>query len=225
MSGLNINPGDQRGFDLSREEMVKRHLESNGIRNSAVLNAFRKVPRHLFVPPALANRAYDDDALPIGAGQTISKPYVIARSIEMSKPDSNKSALEIGTGSGYQAAVMSLLFRHVYSLERIGSLAGSASERLQRLGYTNVTIKNFDGTYGWSAQAPFDTIIVSAAAPQIPEKLIAQMKEGSVLICPVGNQENQVLKAITKKRDNLEIVDIIECRFVPLVGRYGWNSS
>jgi protein-L-isoaspartate(D-aspartate) O-methyltransferase len=224
MSNLNPNRNSERGFNLSRNEMVDKHLIARGIHNDTLLEAFRQVPRHLFVPPALVNRAYDDDAIPIGAGQTISKPFIIAKSIEMSKPDRNKVALEIGTGSGYQTAVMSLLFRHVYSLERISSLANIASERLSRLRYGNVTVKAFDGTYGWSAQAPFDVIIVSAAAPEIPQKLVAQLKNRGVLICPVGDQSNQVLKVVTKTGEEIDVIDIMDCRFVPLVGRYGWNN-
>ena len=216
------NNNDSR--KLQRNEMVARFLEAKGIKNRAVLEAFRKVPRHLFVPQAFSARAYDDDAVPIGSGQTISKPYIIAKMLEASNLGAGKIVLEIGAGSGYQAALLSLLCRHVYSLERIDSLSREAAKKLKDLGYLNVTVKTFDGTYGWSGMAPYDSIIIAAAAPSIPEKLISQLGEGGVLICPVGNQKKQTLIAARKTGEEIEVREIEPCHFVPLIGKFGWQE-
>jgi protein-L-isoaspartate(D-aspartate) O-methyltransferase len=219
----NSDENDSRKFQ--RDEMVARFLEAKGIKNRAVLDAFRKVPRHLFVPQAFSARAYDDDAVPIGSGQTISKPYIIAKMLEALNLGAGKIILEIGSGSGYQTALLSLLCRHVYSLERIDSLSREASKKLKDLGYLNVTVRTFDGTYGWSGMAPYDSIIVAAAAPSIPEKLLSQLAEGGVLVCPVGNQKKQALIAARKNGKELEVREIESCHFVPLIGKFGWKEK
>jgi protein-L-isoaspartate(D-aspartate) O-methyltransferase len=206
-----------------RSDALARLLESKGIKNRTVLDAFRKVPRHLFVSQAFAARAYEDDALPIGSGQTISKPSVIAKMLSTANLGPGKTVLEIGAGSGYQAALLSLLCRHVYSLERIDALSREATKRLKSLGYTNVTVRTFDGTYGWSGMAPYDSIIVAAAAPSMPEKLIGQLGEGGVLVCPVGDQKKQIIVAAKKNGGEIEIKEIETCHFVPLIGKFGWK--
>jgi protein-L-isoaspartate(D-aspartate) O-methyltransferase len=216
---------DNDSRNLQRNEMVARFLEAKGIKNRAVLDAFRKVPRHLFVPPAFSARAYDDDAVPIGSGQTISKPYIIAKMLEAANLGAGKIVLEIGAGSGYQAALLSLLCRHVYSLERIDSLSREAAKKLKDLGYLNVTVRTFDGTYGWSGMAPYDSIIVAAAAPSMPEKLMSQLGEGGILVCPVGNQKKQTLMAVQKNGEELEVREIEPCHFVPLIGKFGWQEK
>ena len=208
---------------LQRSEALARLLEAKGIKNRAVLEAFRKVPRHLFVSQAFAARAYEDDALPIGSGQTISKPSVIAKMLSAANLGPGKTVLEIGAGSGYQAALLSLLCRHVYSLERIDALSREAAKRLKSLGYANVTVRTFDGTYGWSGMAPYDSIIVAAAAPSMPEKLISQLGESGVLVCPVGDQKKQVIIAVKKNGGETEINEIETCHFVPLIGKFGWK--
>lgn len=206
-----------------RNEALTRLLESKGIKNRSVLDAFRKVPRHLFVSQAFAARAYEDDALPIGSGQTISKPSVIAKMLCAANLGTGKTVLEIGAGSGYQAALLSLLCKHVYSLERIDALSRQAAKKLKDLGYLNVTVKTFDGTYGWSGMAPYDSIIVAAAAPSIPEKLVSQLRDGGVLVCPVGDQKKQVLVVVKKNGGEFEAKEIDSCHFVPLIGKFGWQ--
>lgn len=206
-----------------RGEALARLLESKGIKNQLVLNAFRKVPRHLFVSQAFATRAYEDSALPIGSGQTISKPSVIAKMLCAANLGAGKTVLEIGAGSGYQAALLSVLCRHVYSIERIDTLSREASTRLKKLGYSNVTVKTFDGTYGWSGMAPYDSIIVAASAPSIPEKLVAQLGDSGVLVCPVGDQKKQVLMVVRKNGGEFEAKEIDSCHFVPLIGKFGWQ--
>jgi len=206
-----------------RCEALARMLEAKGIKNNIVLDAFRKVQRHLFVSHAFSGRAYEDDALPIGSGQTISKPSVIARMLCAANLGPSNTVLEIGSGSGYQAALLSVICRHVYSLERIDALSREASKRLKELGYSNVTVRTFDGTYGWSGMAPYDSIIVAAAAPSVPEKLISQLREGGVLVCPVGDQKKQIIMTARKNAGTVEIKEMESCHFVPLIGKFGWQ--
>jgi protein-L-isoaspartate(D-aspartate) O-methyltransferase len=220
-SSSSIPPGDI--FEKHRKDLVQSYLIPQGIKDQAVLNAFLNIPRHLFVPPALQNRAYDDDALPIGSGQTISKPSIIAKILQYAHPAQNKTVLEIGTGSGYQAALLSVLTRHVYSIERIDSLAREASKRLKNLGFANVSVKTFDGTYGWESRAPFDTIIVAAAAPAILEKLVDQLSQNGIMICPVGSENHQRLHIVQNSSTGLTIRELERCHFVPLIGKYGWK--
>jgi protein-L-isoaspartate(D-aspartate) O-methyltransferase len=212
------------GYERARESLAEAIASRAQVRDRLVLDAVKSVPRHLFVPNSLAKRAYDDDALPIGAGQTISKPSIQAKMIELAKIDRSKKVLEIGTGSGYQAALLSVLAKYVYTLERIDTLARKASRKLKELGYLNVSVKTFDGTYGWPARGPFDSIIVSAAAPEIPEKLANQLKTGGVMVCPVGDDKEQVLYTIRKSGNGLTVTEIGSCRFVPLIGKHGWKK-
>ena len=197
--------------------MVKNQLERRGIQGEEVLRAMRKTPRHLFVPKNLEDAAYEDGPLPIGEGQTISQPYIVALMTELLELNGNERILEIGTGSGYQAAILSPLVKEVYSIEIVKSLAENADKKLKEMQYHNVTVKWGDGYKGWEEHAPFDAIIVTAAPDQVPQALIDQMKIGSRLVLPVGAYF-QKLKVITKMKDGeIGEKNIISVRFVPMV--------
>jgi protein-L-isoaspartate(D-aspartate) O-methyltransferase len=207
----------------ARERMVVEQLEARGLRDKRVLDAMRRVPRHLFVPPSVVSSAYEDRALPIGDGQTISQPYMVAVMTRAVIADRLPGrVLEIGTGSGYQAAVLSLVAREVFSIERLPAIAASARERLQRLGYLNVEVVEGDGTSGLPQRAPSDGIIVTAGAPHVPEPLKAQLEDGGRLVIPIGSQLHQALTLITKVQGRYEQLDGEPCVFVPLVGQEGW---
>ncbi|MEJ7618957.1 MAG: protein-L-isoaspartate(D-aspartate) O-methyltransferase, partial [Pyrinomonadaceae bacterium] len=208
---------------VPRERMVERLRDHYGIRDQRVLDVMRNVPRHLFVPEALAGNAYGDHALPIAANQTISQPYIVARMSELVAVDQGSRVLEIGAGSGYQTAVLAYLAGQIYSIERIPDLAREAQARIRSLGIFNATVKCFDGTLGWSARAPYDAILVAAGGPEIPEPLVAQLKLGGRLVVPVGEtREAQRLMRIIKTEQGREAEDHGACAFVPLIGRYGW---
>ncbi len=211
-------------FDAARNRMVDEQLIPRGINEPRVLSAMRKVPRHLFVEEALQDRAYGDYALPIGEKQTISQPYMVALMTEALELSGSETVLEIGTGSGYQAAILAELSRQVYSIERIASLALRARKVIEDLGYKNVDIKIYDGTLGWEEKAPFDGIIVTASAPDIPKSLTDQLKLGGRLIIPVGTRHFQTLIKVVKKKDGLVKMPLTECVFVPLIGAYGWEE-
>jgi protein-L-isoaspartate(D-aspartate) O-methyltransferase len=181
-----------------------------------------RVPRHLFVEEALRDSAYGDHALPIGEQQTISQPYMVALMTETLALKGSERVLEIGTGSGYQTAVLAELAAKVYSIERIDSLAAKARRLLASLGYRNVQIKVFDGTYGWKEEAPFDAILVTAGSPEIPMPLTEQLKEGGRMVIPVGERTTQVLKKVTKTSAGIEVTSLTGCVFVPLIGSHGW---
>lgn len=204
--------------------MVERYVEARGVTDPRVLEAMRHVPRHRFVPPALAAKAYGASALPIGAKQTISQPYIVGRMIELLELDGSEKVLEIGTGTGYQAAVLSRLAARVFSIERINDLAMKAVELIRTLRINNVSIKVFDGTYGWSDQAPFDRIIVAAAAPEVPEPLLAQLTRKGKLVLPVGAEGKQRLARVSRVATRLQIEDCGPAEFVPLIGRFGWKE-
>lgn len=196
--------------------MVRRQIEDRGIHNQPTLDAMLAVPRHKFVPPNLLERAYNDGPLPIGYGQTISQPYIVAYMTAAIDPDKEFKVLEIGTGSGYQAAVLSGIVSDVYTIEIITELYNSASKRLRGLGYKNVICKNADGYYGWKDFAPFDAIIVTAASEYIPPPLIEQLKEGGKMIIPVGSPYlNQTLILIEKDGEDLITTSLLPVRFVP----------
>jgi protein-L-isoaspartate(D-aspartate) O-methyltransferase len=200
--------------------MVEDQIVSRGVSDGRVLEALRRVPRHLFVPPGQRARAYADSALPIGEGQTISQPYIVALMTELLRPGAEDIVLEVGTGSGYQAAVLSLLAKHVYSIEILPSLAASAGRLLSELGYANVTVRAGDGYQGWPESAPFDGIIVTAAPPEIPAALVTQLKRGGRMVVPVGEtSETQELILIEKSRTSDAITKraVIPVRFVPMV--------
>ena len=203
-------------YKNDRESMVKQQIENRGINNQPTLDAMRTVPRDKFVPPNLIERAYDDGPLPIGYGQTISQPYIVAYMTAAIDPEKEFKVLEIGTGSGYQAAVLSGIVSDVYTIEIITELYNSASKRLRNLGYSNVISKNADGYYGWEDFAPFDAIIVTAAAEYIPPPLIKQLKEGGKMIIPVGSPFlNQTLILIEKDGEDITTTALLPVRFVP----------
>jgi protein-L-isoaspartate(D-aspartate) O-methyltransferase len=206
--------------------MVARLRDHYGIRDPRVLEAVRNVPRHFFVPEALQSRAYGDHALPISANQTISQPFIVARMTELLEIDRNSRVLEIGAGSGYQTAVLSMIAAQVYAIERIGDLAREAQARIRQLEIYNATVKCFDGTLGWAAHAPYDGILVAAGGPTIPEPLIAQLKIGGRLVVPVGDsRDSQRLIRVIKAETGRKIEDHGGCAFVPLIGQHGWSDQ
>lgn len=220
MIGKDRSNGEFRG---TREEMVRHQLEERGIRDSKVLDAMARVPRHRFVDVALQSRAYGDHALPIGGGQTISQPYMVALMTEALQLQGGERILEIGTGSGYQAAVLAEFTPRLFSIERSADLARAAARTLKDLGYANVILKTGDGTLGWPQHAPFDRIVVTAGAPDVPPSLFEQVAEGGFLVIPVGDRETQTLEVIVKKNGKALSKRLLECAFVPLLGQEGWG--
>lgn len=212
-------------FDKARQRMVEEQIIARGIRNPRVIDAMRKVPRHLFVEEALWDRAYGDHALPIGEKQAISQPYMVARMTEALDLTGAEKVLEIGTGSGYQTAILAELAARVCSIERVRSLFQKAQTSLNRLRYFNVAFKLFDGTYGWPEEAPFDAILVTAGAPDIPPSLVDQLKPGGRLVIPVGDRTTQVLKKIVKSPEGPVTTHLTGCVFVPLIGTFGWRPE
>src|SRR3954454_8682509 len=214
-------------FASLRDEMVEQDIAARCVRDELVLDAMRKVPRELFVPDNLREFAYEDSPLPIGAGQTISQPYIIAFMAEALMLQAGKKILEIGTGSGYAAAVLSEIAADVYTVERLGQLADSAAARLAELGYRNVHVLRGDGTRGWPEHAPYDAIVVAAGGPQVPESLKEQLKIGGRLVMPVGaDQRTQELVRVTRiSTDEYRSEDIADVRFVPLIGEEGWQTA
>lgn len=213
-------------FDIARKRMVEAQIVSRGVKDRRLIEAMLKVPRHVFVEEAMAAQAYSDTPLPIGEKQTISQPYMVALMTELLDLSGKEKVLEIGTGSGYQAAILATLADRVYTVERIRPLALKARKALDSLGLLNVNIKISDGTIGWEEEAPFDAIIVTAGAPGVPEKLVEQLAPGGRLVIPVGNQFEQILVRVIKQEDcSLIKEDIAGCRFVKLVGKYGWGTE
>lgn len=199
-------------------------LRTNGIRDERVLRAFDQAPRHLFVPTGVRHRAYEDAPLPIGSGQTISQPSVHARYLQLLELRGEERVLEVGTGSGYQTVLLALLAAQVFSIERIPALLERARELIQQAGVRNVSLLLGDGTIGWRDYAPYDAILVSAAAPEVPKPLLEQLAEGGRLLVPIGDREEQMLALITRRSDETyERRDIAPVRFVPLVGAHGWG--
>jgi protein-L-isoaspartate(D-aspartate) O-methyltransferase len=212
-------------FSAARSEMVARQIRSRGIISTRVLGAMTSVPRHEFVPSTALASAYSDEALPIGLGQTISQPFMVALMTNALLLTGAERVLEIGGGCGYQAAVLSLLARDVTIVELQPELARASRERLARLGYASVRVEEGDGSLGWPAGAPYDAIVVSAAAPAIPAPLIEQLAEGGRLVIPVGGSERQSLLRIVKRSGETTQESLCACRFVPLLGRHGWPAS
>jgi len=211
-------------YASQRAEMIEKQLRRRGISDSAVLAAMLAVPRHEFVPEELRSRAYEDAPLPIGGGQTISQPYIVASMTSALRLRPTDRALEIGTGCGFQAAVLSHLAKEVFTIELQPELASAASEKLERLGYDNVHVHCGDGTLGLPEFAPFDAILVAAAAPEVPEPLLAQLDEGGRMIIPVGDADNQELQLVEKRSGVFSTKMLEGCRFVPLVGHHGWQK-
>lgn len=213
------------GYAYRRLQMVEA-LQTLGITDERVLAAMREVPRDLFVPESYRHAAYAADvSINIGEGQTISQPQVVAAMTQAAQIDPDDRVLEIGTGSGYQAAVLARLARFVFSVERIASLARTAKRALDRLAVANVSVKVMDGTLGWRAFAPFDAILVTAAAPEIPEPLVEQLADGGRLVVPVGARETQVIKVVERRGDQTTVRELRGACFVPLIGRHGWKSG
>lgn len=210
-------------YAKARQKMVDR-LRQKGIRDERVLEAMATIPRHLFVEEALQNRAYDDHPLPIGCGQTISQPYMVALMTELMKLDKRQRVLEIGAGSGYQTALLAHLAGRVYAIERIPELARKAQARLKELRLHNAVVGAFDGTLGWSDFAPYDAILVAAGSPEIPQPLVAQLAVGGRLVIPIGDEQNQRLIRLIKGEKQNKIEDHGGCVFVKLLGKYGWKE-
>ncbi len=216
-----MRDGDSYGGYRSR---LVETLQQKGIRDLAVLRAIGTVPRHLFVPESVRHRAYEDVALPIGGGQTISQPWVQARYLELANLTGRERVLEVGAGSGYQTALLAQLADAVFAVERIPALAQSARAALEAAGVRNVTVLVGDGTLGWRPFAPYDAILVAAASPEIPAPLVEQLSPGGRLVIPLGNRENQVLTVARRVGDQLQISTVADVRFVPLLGQFGFTS-
>lgn len=212
-------------FPKARLKMVEEQIVSRGIKDPRLIAAMKKIPRHLFVEEALQSQAYTDHPLPIGDKQTISQPYMVALMTEALLLTGRERILEIGTGSGYQTAILAELSEKAFSVERIRPLAIRARKLLYELGYFNVEIKIFDGTFGWMEESPFDAILVTAGSPDIPETLIDQLAVGGKLVIPVGDAFVQDLFRVTKTEGGVKKEDLGGCRFVKLIGKYGWENE
>lgn len=210
-------------YRLAREKMVRNQIVARGIKDQAVIDAMMKVPRHLFVDEALLSSAYGDSPLPIGKNQTISQPYIVALMTESLGLKGGERCLEIGTGCGYQTAVLAEIAGFVYSVERISWLLSKAKRTLESLGYHNIMLKLDDGTWGWEEEAPFDAIIVTAGSPVIPPPLIEQLADPGIMVIPVGDSYSQTLVKVTKKDGNTVQEEISNVRFVKLIGEHGWK--
>lgn len=211
-------------FDKLRQKMVELQIQRRGVKDPLTLKSMLQVPRHLFVPHFLVGEAYEDGPLPIGEGQTISQPYIVALMTEAAEVKQDAIVLEIGTGSGYAAAILSRIASKVYTVERIESLGETAKKRFNELGYDNIEVKIGDGTLGWPEKGPFDVIVVTAGAPIVPSSLVSQLKDQGRLIIPVGDSISQSLLRIRKMPGGKTTQEILEAvRFVPLIGKEGWE--
>jgi protein-L-isoaspartate(D-aspartate) O-methyltransferase len=215
------NPSATRAEE--RDKMVATQLVARGIKDDRLLNAFRKVPRHLFVPEKFQSEAYQDYPISIGENQTISQPYMVASMIELLELQGHERVLEVGTGSGYESALLAELAGEVYSVERVPSLLQTAQEKLQEMRYENVYFKEGDGTAGWSEHAPYQAMIISAGAPEAPQPLLDQLDDEGKLVLPEGDSYSQMLVRITKSGDSFKKENYFNCVFVPLIGEYGWK--
>lgn len=222
MASGSVGAGDSYGGFRAR---LVDELQSKGIRDLAVLRAVSQVPRHLFVPDSVRHRAYEDSALPIGGGQTISQPWVQARYLEALQLTGRERVLEVGTGSGYQTALLALLADTVFSIERLQTLATQARTTLEAAGLRNVTVLVGDGTLGWRPFAPYDAILVSAASPQVPAPLLEQLAPGGRMVIPIGDRDTQVLQLLRREGDRIVTSILGDVRFVPLVGEFGFRPS
>lgn len=216
--------GESDGFGGYRQQLVAE-LQSKGIRDLAVLRAISRVPRHLFVPESVRHRAYEDSALPIGGNQTISQPWVQARSLELAQLSGRERVLEVGTGSGYQTALLAELADQVFSVERLVPLAQSARAALEAAGIRNVSIMVGDGSLGWRPYAPYDAIIVAAASPDVPQPLVEQLAIGGRLILPIGDRMSQTLTLVVRTPERVTVTPVGDVRFVPLLGQFGFNPE
>ena len=212
------------GYEILRGAMVNRLREHYKIQDERVLDVMNRLPRHLFVPEAIKHQAYKDNALPISSNQTISQPFIVARMTELLELAPNSRILEIGAGSGYQTAVLASLAGKIFAIERIPNLASKAQERLQQLGFRNVTLRCADGTNGWEVYSPFDGILVAAGSPDVPQPLLQQLKTGGRLVIPIGKDpKTQTLIRVTRTTSGFQTEDFGACSFVPLIGEHGWK--
>jgi len=216
---------EQDDFQRAREEMVESQIKARGIVDQRVLDVFRKVPRHEFVQENHQSEAYADHPLPIGSGQTISQPFIVALMTEQLALNGSENVLEIGTGSGYQAAILAALAREVHSVERVPELAEKARQNLNKLGVSNVDIHVGDGTLGWSQEAPYDAIIITAGTPTMPDGLTDQLSDGGRLVAPVGSRWRQILEFWIKRGGKIEKMEVLPVVFVPLIGEKGWDGE
>jgi len=221
---MNTTDSNLDGFQRARRQMVQMQLAARGIGDERVLEAMSKVPRHLFVPEEMREHAYEDSPLPIGEGQTISQPYIVAKMTEALSLNPHDRILEIGTGSGYQAALLAELAGHVYCIELLAPLLERAHRILVRLGYENITLIQGDGTLGWPEHAPYNAIMVTAGAPHVPEPLERQLAMGGRMVIPVGDRYSQELVAVIKRPEGMAHMNLGGCRFVKLMGEQGWPA-
>ena len=212
-------------FDDQRERMVDTQLKARGLTDERLLAAFLKVPRHLFVPMEFRQDAYADRPLPIASSQTISQPYIVALMTDALRLRGHERVLEIGTGTGYQTAILAEMALEVFSVERLPELLPAAAKRLDGLGYLNIHLSAGNGTLGRPESVPYDAIVVSAAAPEIPDPLVAQLADGGRMVLPIGSPQAQTLTLVEKHRGALRRTDLGSCAFVPLIGRYGWSEQ
>ena len=217
-----LSPELIKSYAGQRRKMVEEQLVERGINDLRLLEVVSRVPRHLFVQESLQHRAYGDTPLPIGENQTISQPYIVGAMTEALDLKGEERVLEIGTGSGYQTAIIAELCRQVFTIERLNNLSRKAQNVLESLNYMNIVFKMFDGTYGWPDQAPFDAILITASAPEIPGLLVKQLGDGGRLVAPIGEADKQKLVVLTKNGDRVSRRDLGDCKFVPLIGKYGW---
>jgi protein-L-isoaspartate(D-aspartate) O-methyltransferase len=215
---------EEADLERERREMVRRQIQGRRVRDELVLEAMRTVPRHRFVPAHMRGSAYRDAPLPIGEGQTISQPYVVGFMTAALQLSGGEKVLEIGTGSGYQAAILACIAREVISVERLPRLADEARRTLAELGYDNVRVVVGDGTQGWPEEAPYDAIMVTAASPKIPEPLLEQLAEGGRLVAPIGPRHTQELVRVRREGDTFHCEDLLGVAFVPLIGEHGWDK-
>jgi len=218
--------GSSDGFEIPRGRMVEHLRTHYKIADESVLSAMNTVPRHLFVPEALRAQAYKDNAVPLAAGQTVSQPFIVARMSELLELKGRERVLEIGSGSGYQTAVLALIARKVFAIERIAPIASDAKTRLMNLGYRNISYRTADGTTGWEVYAPFDAMLVAAGGPIIPEPLVQQLEIGGRMVIPIGkDQKTQTLIRVTRTETAYTTEDCGPCAFVPLIGQHGWSQK
>ena len=209
-------------FEEARDRMVEQQVRARGIHDERVLAAFRRVPRHLFVPADAQAQAYEDHPVPIGGGQTISQPYIVALMTNALRLQGHERVLEIGAGSGYQTAILAELALDVFAVERLPELLSAAAQRLEALGYANFHLTPGNGSLGWAGHAPYDAILVAAAAPDVPKPLMAQLVDGGRLVIPIGPAEGQWLTVVVKQSKSFTRTTIGSCVFVPLIGTHGW---
>lgn len=212
-------------FENERRRMILSQLTPRGIQDPRVLEVMGKVPRHLFVPKNVRQQSYADHPVPIGEGQTISQPYMVALMTQELRVGPQSRVLDVGTGSGYQTALLAEIASQVYSIERISTLGIQAARILKRLGYRNVQIRIGDGTSGWPEEAPFDRIMVTAASPSIPEPLVSQLAPGGILVAPIGSAFDQTLTVVEKVDERVLVRSVCGCVFVPLIGEHGWKQG